>query len=131
MKFVAYHIEQIKSVTSRNAPDNVRMTAPGIQKGIVNACAVEIINGIIKELGGELFSILVDESGDITNKEQMAVALRFVSNEGCVIERFIGIVHVSSTTALSHKTSIEGLFSKLGLSISRLCGQSYDGTSNM
>ena len=74
------------------------MTAPDIQKDIVNACAVETINAIMKELGGGLFSILVDESQDILNKEQMVVALCFINNEGCVIERFIGIVHFSSTT---------------------------------
>ncbi|GAV67124.1 DUF4371 domain-containing protein [Cephalotus follicularis] len=53
----------------------------------------------------------------------MTVALHFVNREGCVIERFIGIVHVSSTTSLSLKITIEALFSKYGLSLSSIRGQ--------
>jgi len=37
------------------------MTTSKIRKNIVNACTVETINAITKELGGKLFSILVDE----------------------------------------------------------------------
>ena len=48
-----------------------------------------------------------------------------------VIERLVGIEHVVSTTAISLKTTIDGLFSRHGLSISRLRGQGYDRTSNM
>jgi hypothetical protein len=38
---------------------------------------------------------------------------------------------VRDTTASSLKVAIKALFSKHGLSISRLCGQGYDGASNM
>ena len=48
-----------------------------------------------------------------------------------VIECSVNIEHVSSTTALSLKATIDGLFSKHGLSMSRLHGQGYDGASNM
>ena len=61
----------------------------------------------------------------------MAVVLRYVNAKGCVLERFLGIVHVSDTTSLSLKLAIETLFSKYGLSLSSLRGQGYDGASNM
>jgi Domain of unknown function (DUF4371) len=48
-----------------------------------------------------------------------------------VIERFLGIEHVSDTTASSLKIALEALFARHGLSISRLRGQGYDGASNM
>ena len=51
--------------------------------------------------------------------------------KGRVVERFLGIVHVSDTTALSLKAAIEALFSKHNLSLSRIRGQGYDGASNM
>jgi hypothetical protein len=86
---------------------------------------------IIKDLGDSLFSILIDESHDISIKEQMAVILRYVDNNGHIIERFLGIQHVRDTTASSLKAAIEASFSKHGLSISRLHGQEYDGASNM
>ncbi|KAL5559866.1 hypothetical protein UlMin_036077 [Ulmus minor] len=114
-----------------NAPENMKLTSPDIQKDIVNAVAVETINIIIQDIGNSLFSILVDESRDISTKEQMAIVLHYVNNKGQVIERFIGIAHVSSTTALSLKSAIDKLFSRYSLSISRLRGQGYDGASNM
>ncbi|GAV77293.1 Dimer_Tnp_hAT domain-containing protein/DUF4371 domain-containing protein, partial [Cephalotus follicularis] len=77
------------------------------------------------------FSILIDESRDVSVKEQMAIVLRYVDDKGCVIERFLAIVHVLDTTASSLKTAIDMLFSTHGLSISRIRGQGYDGASNM
>ncbi|XP_059658427.1 uncharacterized protein LOC132304714 [Cornus florida] len=60
----------------------------------------------------------------------MAIVLRYVKN-GSVIERFLGMVHVTDTTTLSLKMAIDNVFSTHGLSISRLRGQGYDGASNM
>ncbi|KAH7655708.1 Ribonuclease H-like protein [Dioscorea alata] len=81
----------------------------------------ETTKAIINELGDDLFAIL----------EQMALVLRYMNNRGCIVERFLAIVHVSDTTALSLKEAIESMFSKHGLSLSRLRGQGYDGASNM
>nr|XP_028946420.1 uncharacterized protein LOC103449626 [Malus domestica] len=77
------------------------------------------------------FSFLVDESRDISVKEQMAVVLRNVNTNGQVVERFVGIKHVPNTTAFSLKEAIDQFFSINRLSISRLRGQCYDGASNM
>ncbi|KAL5553288.1 hypothetical protein UlMin_040689 [Ulmus minor] len=115
----------------KNAPKNLRLTSPKIQKDIVNACAVETINVIIRDMRDAVFSILVDESRDVSIKEQMVVMFRYVNKKGYVIESFIGIEHVANTTAVSLKTAIDKLFSKHGLSRSRLRGQGYDGASNM
>ncbi|XP_076933587.1 uncharacterized protein LOC143599549 [Bidens hawaiensis] len=63
--------------------------------------------------------------------EQMAVVLRYVDKLGFVKERFIGLVHVRETTALSLKAAIDDLFARHNLSIGRVRGQGYDGASNM
>uniref|UniRef100_A0A2N9IB86 TTF-type domain-containing protein n=1 Tax=Fagus sylvatica TaxID=28930 RepID=A0A2N9IB86_FAGSY len=131
LKFLADHNEDIKAVTLRNAPENNMMISPAIQKDIVSAAAVETSNAIIMELGDAFFSVLIDESRDISTKEQMAVALRYVDKKGHVVERFLGIEHVTDTTALSLKAAVEDLFCRHGLSLSRLRGQGYDGASNM
>ncbi|KAK3200719.1 hypothetical protein Dsin_024134 [Dipteronia sinensis] len=61
----------------------------------------------------------------------MTLVLHYVNPNGQVVERFIGIKHVASTTTLSLKAIIDNVFSGHGLSIFRLRGQSYDGASNM
>ena len=83
------------------------------------------------ELGDAFFSVLIDESRGISTEKKMAVALRYVDKKGCVIERFLGIEHVTNTSALSLKVAVEDLFCRHGLSLSRLRAQGYDGASNM
>ncbi|CAL8117288.1 unnamed protein product [Prunus armeniaca] len=61
----------------------------------------------------------------------MAVVFRYVDKNGDVIERFVGIQHVSDTTSNSLKEAIDTLFSREELSISMLRGQGYDRASNM
>ncbi|XP_048426604.1 uncharacterized protein LOC125470892 [Pyrus x bretschneideri] len=98
LQFLADHSEDVKAITLKNALENHKLTSPDIQKDIVNACATETIKAIIKDIGTSLFSILIDESRDASTKEQMAT-----------IE------------------TIDEVFSRFTLSMSRLCGQGYMG----
>jgi hypothetical protein len=90
-----------------------------------------ILHSILLELGDDVFSLLVDESRDISWKEQMAVVLRYVDKYGIVKERFVGLIHVIETTLASPQASIDALFAELKLSLKQVRGQGYDGASNM
>ncbi|XP_019186579.1 PREDICTED: uncharacterized protein LOC109181283 [Ipomoea nil] len=81
LKFLADNNEDVGRVVMRNAPENHQMTSPYIQKDIVNAIASETTEMIINDLGGELFGIIVDESRDISVKEQMIVFIRYVNSK--------------------------------------------------
>ncbi|KAM4113611.1 hypothetical protein ACJW30_04G009000 [Castanea mollissima] len=129
--FLANHNEEIDKAVLENAPENHQMTSPDIQKEIANAAAIETINAIIKDIADSLFAIIVDESRDMSTKEQMAIALRYVDKLGHVNERFLGITHVNNISAVTLKSAIEEVFNKHSLSISRLRGQGYDLASNM
>ncbi|RWR84890.1 Dimer_Tnp_hAT domain-containing protein/DUF4371 domain-containing protein [Cinnamomum micranthum f. kanehirae] len=131
LQVLANQNETIKRVVLENAPENLKLTSPKVQKDIVNAAAAETAQAIIYELGDAPFSLLVDESRDISIKEQMAIVIRYVDKRGYVIERFLAIQHVMDTKAQSLKVAIEAVFSKHGLSMSSLRGQGYDGAANM
>ena len=60
LQCLASHNESINEVVLRNTPKNNKLTHHDIQKDIVNAAACETTNAIIKDLGDELFSILLD-----------------------------------------------------------------------
>ncbi|KAG5627240.1 hypothetical protein H5410_012458 [Solanum commersonii] len=50
-----------------------------------------VILGYHEDLGGDYFGILVDESKDVSHKEQMALILRYVNKSGMVMKRFLEI----------------------------------------
>ena len=68
MQFLGDHNESINEVL-QTAPKNYKLTYPEIQKDIVNTIASETSKAIIKDLDNGFFSILVDESRDISVKE--------------------------------------------------------------
>ncbi|VVA37531.1 PREDICTED: zinc finger MYM-type 1, partial [Prunus dulcis] len=131
LQFLANHDEKVRAVVFENAPKNLKYIAPTIQKDLINSCAAETIDLIISDMDDAFFSILVDESRDVSIREQMAVLLRYVNKKGQVIERFVGVQYVSDTTSSKLKEAIEQLISSTNLSMSRLRGQGYDGASNM
>ncbi|CAN6572903.1 unnamed protein product [Malus baccata var. baccata] len=121
LQFLADHDEKIKEVVLENALGNLKLIAPSIQKDIVNSCAFETIKAIMKEVKeSKFFSIMVDESRDISTNEQMAVILRYVDNKGQVIERFVGVQHVTETTSSKLKESIDEFLKLHDLSYSNL-----------
>ena len=115
----------------KNAHENLKLTSLEIQKDIVIAASIEMCNAIVNCLGDALFYVLIDESRDISTKEQMVVVLRFVDKKGHVVEHLLGFEHVTNTSALSLKAAVEDLFARHGLSLSRLRGEGYDWASNM
>ncbi|KAG2630344.1 hypothetical protein PVAP13_3KG475101 [Panicum virgatum] len=110
---------------------NCQMLSPYVQKDLTKACAEEVMSVIMDEIRGRKFLVLIDESRDVSIKEQMAVILRFVNDEGKVMERFLGLQHVESCTAIALKEALVRMLSSRKLSISVLRGQGYDGASNM
>ncbi|XP_062103433.1 uncharacterized protein LOC133814500 [Humulus lupulus] len=131
LKFLSNHNSEIKVSTLKHALENLKLTSPKIQKDITNAFVVETINTIIKDIEDGLFSIIFYESHNASMKKQMTIVLRCVDKNGRAIERLIGVEHVTSTITLALKTAIDRLFSRHGLSISRLWGRGYDGASNI
>ncbi|XP_075098040.1 uncharacterized protein LOC107788001 [Nicotiana tabacum] len=130
--FLRWHGDKhpdVGKVILKNTPQNDTLTCPMIQKDIINACAKETLKAIIEDLNGDYFGILVDEPKDISHKEQMALVLHYVDKNGEVVERFIGLVHVSDTSTCSLKEAIYSLLPDHLLSPSQIRGQGYDGAT--
>ena len=74
---------------------------------------------------------MVDESRDESKKEQMAIVLRFVDKYGVIKERFLDMVHVFDTAALTLKEKLWETLLNHEFDTSKIRGQGYDGASNM
>ncbi|XP_031287888.1 uncharacterized protein LOC116146617 [Pistacia vera] len=125
------HIGDYNAVAFKNAPDNLKLTSPEIQKDIVSAALNEIVNAIIRDFIDSLFATMIDESRDFSRKEQMIIVLHYVNKNELVVERFLGVEQVTSTTTLSLEATFDNFLSRHGLSFSRLRGQGYGEVSNM
>ena len=91
--------KEIATLVLENAPHNGKYTSSNIQKELLNILANKVRNKIREEVGDAKFCILVDEALDESNKEQMAIILRFVDLDGFVRERFFQVMGVDDTNA--------------------------------
>jgi hypothetical protein len=117
----------IDDVVLEKAPKNSKYTSPTIQKEILHILANKVRKKICEEVRDAKFCILVDEAKDASNKEQMAIVLRFVDIQGFVRERFFfpRIVHVLDTTSSTLKKEICDVLARYNLYIFNIRGQGF------
>ncbi|CAI6345368.1 unnamed protein product [Macrosiphum euphorbiae] len=74
---------------------------------------------------------MVDETKDLSKKEQMSFLIRFVDKESNICERSIGCYHMANSNAESLASEIIKILSINKLDIMNCIGQCYDGASVM
>ena len=113
--------------------NNSLLVSSDVEKDSIKCFADEILHSILEDMGQDVFCLLVEESRDVSYKEQMAVVLRYVDKCGIVKENLVGIVRVKDTTAANLKSCIDPLFARLNKIELETSKRSdiYDGASNM
>ncbi|XP_060965214.1 uncharacterized protein LOC133034190 [Cannabis sativa] len=96
LSFISSYNDKVAEVLDK-APRNATYTSPTTQKQVLHVLGNKVRNAIREEIGDANFSIIVDEARDESKKEQMSIVLRFVDKDGCVQERFFGLIHVKDT----------------------------------
>ena len=76
-----------------------KITSPAIQNEILQTMALHIVRKINAEISGKWFSLMIDETTDLSNCEQMVVCLRYVNDDLSVHEKVIGLYSLESTSA--------------------------------
>lgn len=61
----------------------------------------------------------------------MSLILRFVNSSGIMQESFLDMIHVATTRSESLMAAKVSTLNQHAISLSRVRGQEYDGTSNM
>ena len=74
---------------------------------------------------------MVDETTDISNKEQAVICFHWVDGQLEAHEEFVALENINSTEATSILAAIKKVLETTNISISRLRGQCYDGASSM
>ena len=79
-----------------------KYTSSGIQNEILTVMAKKVLHGLTTSIQSAPFiSIMIDETTDKANKEQVVICFRWVDNELDVHKDFIGLYETESTEAVA------------------------------
>ena len=116
-----------------NNPSNAKYVHHDVQNEIINVMAEMIRKQLRDEIkDAEHFAILVDESRDISKKEQISVIVRYLNTESeRVVEEFLHFTPADGLDADSLFASIKQTLSRCGIDLNCCVGQCYDGAAVM
>jgi len=109
-----------------------KYTSHEIQDEMLKIMGRSVLNSILSLIHESTYvSIMVDETTDISNKEQLTLAMRRIDHNLDVYEEFLGMYQIDSTTAESITSTILDALLRFKVPLTKLCGQCYDGCSTM
>ena len=106
--------------------------SPDIQNEVLKIMVLSVLREIMHSIREAPFlSVMIDETTDISNKEQVVLCLRWVDKGLEAYEEFIGLHQVESTASICLVGVIHDVLIRLNISISKIRGQCYDGAAAM
>ena len=95
-------------------------------------CINTVLQHIAEEVEeAKMFSLLADETSDLSHTEQLTVCVQYVSPDGKLFERFLGFLQAPDVTAEGLSTQILKYTRQIGLDPACMVGQGYDGVAAM
>jgi hypothetical protein len=135
IQFLTSNGDSILAVHLKNSPHNAMYLSPEIRNEMVSITGESIKSYIVKEvIECGPFSILMDETSDLSYKEQVSNFVRYVKfgNQNYTIcEHIIALQETNQTTGEALTELILYILSKNNLLVENLVGRGYDGESNM
>ena len=130
-RFFRVNPDSILTVTGFSGPMNATLLGHDYQNSMLSVLAQSVLEYIIDEVRvAQYYTIIVDETKDMSKKEQLTLILRYVLN-GVVHERFVSYTYCEELHAAAITSYIYDALSKIGLNIADCVSQCYDGASVM
>ncbi|XP_067127424.1 52 kDa repressor of the inhibitor of the protein kinase-like [Centruroides vittatus] len=119
------HIDHRKKNASYRSVD--------IQNEIISICGDVLKEDIIKEVKeAEAYSVLADETADISGTEQLSIGLRYFHEKNNEVQEvFVGFVELKGLDAKSIAQTIDEFLTKEKLIPVKCVGLGFDGCSTM
>lgn len=117
----------------KTCPKNATYCSKTTQNDLIVCCRDDILSQISRQVEkSKFFSVLADEASDSSNKEQLAIILRYVDESGTIVEKFVGFVHAAEgVTGEALTADILSHLSDMGIDMKYCRGQCYDGAGAM
>lgn len=113
-------------------PRTTKFVSAESQNEILELLSHNVLRAIVKEVqSSHQFGIVVDGTQDCSGQEQESVCIRYVDTQMDVNEVFVGLFSPPDTTGLTLSVVIKDIVLRLGLQLSNVRAQTYDGAANM
>ena len=110
----------------------LKYTAHEVQNELLSIMAQQVLRHIALQLQRAVFfTIMVDETTDCSNKEQVVLAFRWVDENLAAHEDFVGLYLTDNITSAALVTIIEDTILRMNIKLEHCRGQCYDGASTM
>ena len=93
--------------------------------------ALQIQRDIVENVRGNWYTIMVDETTDMSNQEQLVFCLRYVDESLDVHEEFLGLHSLDCTNADTIVKTVKDILLRMNVDIHDCRGQCYNGASSM
>lgn len=108
----------------KKAKKNALYTSPQIQNELINICGATIKDMIINDVKlAAAYSIMADETADISGKEQLSIGVRFFDDQKKIIREELGFVTLDAMDAKTIAASIDQFIEACGLDPIKCVGQ--------
>lgn len=129
IRLLELRAEDVFQITDWLAKSRRKYVSPENQNEMLNIMATQIQRKILHK--SPYITIMVDETTDCSNKEQLTFVIRSVDENFEVSEDFLGMYNLLTTTASSIVSAITDTLLRLQLPLTKVRGQCYDGCSTM
>jgi hypothetical protein len=131
LEFLHYKVRECPELAAHLA-GSVHYTSAKIQNDMISLIGKVIQQNIVDEIKkAGFFSIIADETMDISRLEQISLCVRYVTNDFIINERFLGFWSTATTDGATLFTLLTDTLLSLGLSLNQVRAQCYDGASNI
>ena len=113
-----------KSARKHSFPEN--------QNEMLELMAHHALREILENIHSSPFIVvMVDETTDKSNKEQLTLVLRWINEDFVVSEEFVGLYYLSAIDTQSIVEVMKDTFIRFQIPLTKIRGQCYDGCSTM
>lgn len=106
MKYRAKGDDFLRTVLEGSGKRN-KYTSPVIQNEIIQVCNTILLRKIVNKVNkSKCFSVLADETTDISTKEQLSICVRYIDEQNMLHEDFLQFFEIESLTGDALANSI-------------------------
>ena len=124
-------IEQLKA-HKQSCPSNATYLSKASTAEFLDSISFHLEKQMLDRLKrSKFYSIMADESTDISTKEELSICGRWLEDSGKIVEHFLGLVHVQKVDAEALTQSLLIFLNDKDIPLQKLRGLGFDGANTM